>query len=69
MSQDAVLLTINPRDSEETETTVSCRPVVYHLPSDPTADQMMRIIENSDVLDFWDDPAEDIYTLDDGDPV
>lgn len=29
--------------------------------SDPTVEQMMRIVEASGTLDFWDDEAEDIY--------
>ncbi len=35
----------------------------------PTIDQRMKIVEQSGVLDFWDDPREDIYTLDDGEAV
>ncbi len=38
-------------------------------PSDPTAEQRMRLIELSGALGFWDDPREDIYTLEDGEPV
>jgi len=38
-------------------------------PSDPTAEQRMRLIEVSGALDFWDDPREDIYTPEDGEPV
>lgn len=42
---------------------------IPNFPSDPTSDQLMRIVEVSGSLDFWDDPSEDIYTLEDGDPV
>lgn len=42
---------------------------IPNFPSDPTSDQLMRIVEVSGLLDFWDDPREDIYTLEDGDPV
>lgn len=42
---------------------------IPYFPSDPTSDQLMRIVEASGSLDFWDDPREDIYTLEDGDPV
>ena len=38
-------------------------------PSDPTCKQSMRLVEQSGVLRFWDDPAEDIYTDDDGEPL
>lgn len=43
---------------------------VRHLiVDDPTIAQMMRAVELSGTLDFWQDPREDIYTLDDGDPA
>ena len=42
---------------------------VHLQPSDPTAEQQMRLIEVSGALDFWDDPREDVYTLDDGEPL
>ncbi len=29
----------------------------------------MRIVEVSGTLDFWDRPEEDIYSLEDGEPV
>ena len=35
----------------------------------PTSDQRMLIVEASGTLDFWDRPEEDIYSLDDGEPV
>lgn len=40
-----------------------------NLPEDPTPAQSMRLTEASGVLAFWDDPAEDVYGPDDGDPV
>ncbi len=41
---------------------------VIPLP-EPTAEQRMKLIEASGSLDFWDRDEEDIYTLEDGDPV
>lgn len=38
-------------------------------PSDPTAQQRMRLIELSGVLDFWDGPEENIYSPEDGEPL
>jgi hypothetical protein len=32
------------------------------------SDDLMRLAEASGAFDFWNDPAEDIYTLDDGEP-
>ena len=36
---------------------------------DPTREQEMRLTEASGSLAFWDDPAEDAYSLADGEPV
>lgn len=38
-------------------------------PSDPTESQRLRLIELSGVLDFWDDPEEDVYTAEDSEPL
>ena len=54
---------------DEPETTVICTPIRYPVPSDPTSEQMMRAVEVSGVLDFWNDPAEDIYSTGDGEPL
>ena len=66
-------LKIEPREigPQETETTVVCRIVRIppEVPSDPTPEQRMRIVEVSGTLDFWDRPEEDVYTLADGEPV
>lgn len=32
------------------------------------SDELMRLAETSGALDCWDDPAEDIYGPDDGEP-
>ena len=32
-------------------------------------DIFYRLCRDSGTLDFWDDPAEDIYTFDDGEPI
>jgi len=36
---------------------------------DITTDDVMRAVDASGVLDFWNDPEEDVYSHDDGDPV
>lgn len=68
---EAKLLAIAPReikeDEPETVATYKFSRVVF--PSEPTAEQRMRIVEASEVLDFWDRPEEDIYSLEDGEPV
>lgn len=43
--------------------------VRHFVVDDPTIAQMMRAVELSGTLEFWRDPREDIYTLEDGDPV
>ncbi len=43
--------------------------ILAERPSDPTAQQHMRIIEASGILDFWDDPGEDIYSPENGEPL
>ena len=42
---------------------------VSNVPTDPTSEQRMRIVEVSGTLDFWDHPQEDIYSPDDGQPL
>ena len=55
---------------DEPVTTAASLPVlVSDAPSDPTLEQRMRIVEVSGILDFWDRPEEDIYSLKDGEPV
>jgi hypothetical protein len=41
----------------------------WSVPDDATTAQYMRVVEMSGVLDFWDEPDEDVYTLDDGEPL
>jgi predicted DNA-binding antitoxin AbrB/MazE fold protein len=36
---------------------------------EPTNDQLLRLAEESGVVDFWFADSEDIYTLDDGEPI
>ncbi|MBW3539824.1 MAG: hypothetical protein KY476_06110 [Planctomycetes bacterium] len=38
-------------------------------PEDATRQQWMRLAERSGAFSFWDDPGEDIYTDDDGEPI
>ena len=54
---------------DEPETIVLNRLITVSAPSDPTPNQMMRIVETSGTLDFWEDPAEDIYSSEDGQPL
>lgn len=50
--------------------TAGTKPTVFsNEPVEPDTRQMMRLVEFSGSLGFWDDPAEDVYTLDDGEPV
>lgn len=51
------------------ETSVGNAVVTVISPADPTPAQNLRLIEQSGVLDFWDDPAEDMYSDNDGEPV
>lgn len=39
------------------------------LPSDPTDAQMLGIVEQSGVLDFWSADEEDVYTREDGEAI
>ena len=36
---------------------------------DPSPEQAMCLVEVGGVLDFWDDADEDVYSLDDGEPI
>ncbi len=41
--------------------------IVY--PADASTIDQMNLVEVSGAVDFWDDPAEDLYTENDGDAV
>ena len=60
-------------DFREAETlqseTTGEKGVLRIFQSEPTAKQRMRLIELSGVLDFWDNPSEDVYSVEDGDPI
>ena len=64
---------IGPREITENEliTTVVNQPIwiLSPNPSEPTSEQRMRLLESSGALDFWSAPGEDIYSIDDGDPI
>ena len=64
---------IGPREIIENEliTTVVNQPIwiLSPNPSEPTSEQRMRLLESSGALDFWSAPEEDIYSIDDGDPI
>jgi hypothetical protein len=36
---------------------------------DATNDQFLKLIEDSDVLDFWKTDADDVYTSESGEPI
>jgi hypothetical protein len=36
---------------------------------DPTTEETMALVELSGALSFWEDPAEDVYSCDDGEPA
>ena len=52
---------------DETHTIGAPMPIVDN--SDPNLGQRMKLMELSGVLDFWDDPEEDIYSPEDGSPI
>ena len=54
---------------DEPETRGDSTYACYAIPDDPTPGQLMRAVEVSGVLDFWDREEEDIYTLEDGESV
>ena len=56
-------------DENQPETALDAPLIEITVPHDPSLEQMMRIVEVSGTLDFWDDPREDIYSLDDGEPL
>ena len=65
-------LDIAPRRIHENEPCTSAGNQLIHvpdLPSEPTPEQCMRVVEVSGALDFWDRPEEDIYSLEDGQPA
>ncbi len=41
----------------------------FASPADPTESQTLQLIEQSGVLDFWSNDAEDGYTGDDGEAI
>jgi hypothetical protein len=61
-------LIIDAFDNTETESGSEVR-VGWNAPEDATRRQWMRLIETSRAFDFWNDPAEDIYTEEDGEPI
>jgi len=67
----AEILHLTPRTitEDEPETIVLRHLISIDVPSDPTPDQMMRAVETSGALDFWENPAEDIYSPEDGQPL
>lgn len=67
----AEVLEIGARDIAEHEPTTTAvnRPIHVAPPADPTAEQIMRIVEASGALDFWDRDEEDVYSPEDGEPA
>jgi len=54
---------------EELQTQTMYVRVYANYPEDVTTDDVMHAIEASGTLDFWNDPAEDVYSEQDGDEV
>jgi len=54
---------------DEFITQTKCDSVCATYFEDITTDEVMRAIEASGTLDFWNDPEEDVYSEEDGDPV
>lgn len=73
MTQQADILNIAPRELMDNEPITASNAqhfeVVSEAPTDPSAEQCMRIVEVSGSLDFWLESAEDIYGPEDGTPV
>ena len=72
MTPSTEQLHIAPREITENEPETRAGNWLTHVPdvsSDPTPEHRMRIVEVSGVLDFWDQADEDIYSLEDGEPV
>ena len=67
MTEESNILELAPRELVEDEPLTSSTAVHFPVPAvDPTPEQLMRIVEVSGTLDFWDSDAEDIYTSEDG---
>ncbi len=61
--------TVREVGENEPETGLDAHHVSFPVAADPTPEQMMRAVEASGVLDFWNDPQEDIYSSEDGQPL
>jgi len=42
---------------------------VSNIDDEPTLEQRLALIQESGAFAFWDRPGEDIYTLEDGEPL
>lgn len=66
-------LTIGDREAVRDESETAASPGIIYVPapppSDPTSEQYLRAIETSGVVSFWERPEEDVYSLEDGEPV
>ncbi|MBN2560407.1 MAG: hypothetical protein JXQ75_05695 [Phycisphaerae bacterium] len=65
-------LELVPVDGGEEQAETTRENVVLQVipdPSDPTQKQYLRLVELSGALDFWDNPAEDVYSLEDGEAL
>jgi hypothetical protein len=73
MTQHADRLNLAPCELTGHETVTSSTAQQFEvsnaLPADPTTEQALRIVEVSGALDFWLNPAEDVYHGDDGTPA
>lgn len=46
-----------------------CEPIDVHIPDELPTEVMMKLAENSGSFDFWNDRGEEVYSVDDGEPV
>lgn len=66
------LLDLPPCEILEHQTTTDGGNSVYKIilcQSQVTTEELMRLTEAGGALDFWNQPKEDIYTPEDGEPV
>lgn len=52
-----------------TDASDSATLVINEAPIDPGEAQILRAVEQCGAFDFWLDPSEDCYTLEDGEPA
>ncbi len=69
MRADILYFPAREVDEDEPVTRSDAQRIMVSYPPEPSSAQVLRLIEASGTLSFWDSPAEDIYTPEDGEPV